>query len=247
MGNRNSFLKPNNRTDDLNADGPAANEQNSTDRTSSSSSSSSNDTRTLDPNVPNRRFPLIDAQVGLFTFVRNSRFFSSFVNAMIAVHMWGRKINNAAQKVKDMFNIIIDSFKDIEAKALCEAMVEWARQKSKEVAQWMRKDSKTTTLIVMVVLTIMFGAAAPAILGSIGFSAVGPVAGMYLSANCLVSMSLHIIGTIAASWQASIGSVATGSLFTILQSAAMGGFGVAIVSLVGAGISFVGLAGLWRR
>lgn len=186
MGNRTSSL---NGPDDLDADGRAANEQDSTNRASSSSSSSGNDTSTPDSIVPHRRLPLVGAQVDPFALVRNSRFFSGIVDTIVAVHMWGRRINNAVQKVKDTFAMIIDSFKNIDSKALCKAMTKWARQKSKEVAQWMRKNPKATALIVIVVLSTIFGAAAPAILGSIGFSAAGPVAGMYPSAICLVSTS----------------------------------------------------------
>ena len=59
--------------------------------------------------------------------------------------------------------------------------------------------------------------AAPAILGAIGFSAAGPVA-----------------GSIAAGWQASMGSVVAGSLFAFLQSAAMGGAAAGIFAGIGA-------------
>ena len=55
------------------------------------------------------------------------------------------------------------------------------------------------------------------ILGAIGFSPIGPVA-----------------GSIAAGWQASIGSVAAGSFFAFLQSAAMGG--AAVTALTGVGV-----------
>lgn len=59
--------------------------------------------------------------------------------------------------------------------------------------------------------------AAPAILGAIGFSAIGPVA-----------------GSIAAGWQASMGSVAAGSFFAFLQSAAMGGAAASLFAGAGA-------------
>ncbi|KAI9695930.1 MAG: hypothetical protein M1812_008491, partial [Candelaria pacifica] len=73
--------------------------------------------------------------------------------------------------------------------------------------------------------------ATPAILGAIGFSALGPVA-----------------GSIAAGWQASMGTVAAGSFFAFLQSAAMGGAAlslfVGIGALGGAIAVGVGLASL---
>ena len=65
----------------------------------------------------------------------------------------------------------------------------------------------------------------------IGFGAAGPVA-----------------GSIAAGIQAGIGNVAAGSLFATLQSAAMGGFGVAIVSgTVEAGAGVLAAASLFVR
>ena len=57
----------------------------------------------------------------------------------------------------------------------------------------------------------------PAILGAVGFSASGPV-----------------LGSVAAGWQASIGSVATGSLFAFVQSAGMGGGARGIIVTSGA-------------
>jgi Interferon-induced 6-16 family len=57
------------------------------------------------------------------------------------------------------------------------------------------------------------------ILGAIGFSSIGPVA-----------------GSVAAGWQASIGAVEAGSLFALCQSAAMGG-------AVAAGLTTTGVSG----
>lgn len=69
--------------------------------------------------------------------------------------------------------------------------------------------------------------ATPAILGAIGFSAAGPVA-----------------GSIAAGWQASIGSVVAGSLFAFLQSAAMGGAAIGLFTGIGAVGGLITLVGL---
>lgn len=60
------------------------------------------------------------------------------------------------------------------------------------------------------------------VLGAIGFSAIGPVA-----------------GSMAAGWQASIGAVEAGSLFALCQSAAMGG---ATVGLATTGVSGAAVA-----
>ncbi|MCJ1310393.1 hypothetical protein MMC25_004057 [Agyrium rufum] len=60
--------------------------------------------------------------------------------------------------------------------------------------------------------------AAPAALGVVGFGSAGPVA-----------------STLAAGWQASIGSVAAGSAFATVQSMAMGGAVAGTVQAVAAG------------
>ncbi|KAE8386146.1 hypothetical protein BDV23DRAFT_175723 [Aspergillus alliaceus] len=62
----------------------------------------------------------------------------------------------------------------------------------------------------------------PAVLGTVGFSATGPVA-----------------ASLAAAWQSSIGAVQAGSLFATLQGAAMGGAAAGIfttASNIGFGI-----------
>jgi hypothetical protein len=62
------------------------------------------------------------------------------------------------------------------------------------------------------------------ILGAVGFSSIGPVA-----------------GSVAAGWQASIGAVEAGSLFALCQSAAMGG-AAATAGLATAGVSGAAVA-----
>ena len=82
--------------------------------------------------------------------------------------------------------------------------------------------SQWSPLLAAVVTGAAVTFGAPVVLGYVGFSAVGPVA-----------------GTAAAAWQASIGSVAAGSLFATLQSTAMAGVAAtttAASGAVGAGI-----------
>ncbi|KAI9730422.1 MAG: hypothetical protein M1834_005932 [Cirrosporium novae-zelandiae] len=62
------------------------------------------------------------------------------------------------------------------------------------------------------------------ILGAVGFSAIGPVA-----------------GSVAAGWQSSIGAVSAGSLFAVCQSAAMGGAVASTIAGVGAAGAGVGI------
>lgn len=72
-------------------------------------------------------------------------------------------------------------------------------------------------MICVAVILFALACASPAILAAMGFSAVGPVAGSF-----------------AAGWQAGIGSVAAGSLFAFLQSAAMGGAAIGLFTGIGA-------------
>lgn len=63
------------------------------------------------------------------------------------------------------------------------------------------------------------------ILSAVGFSPIGPVA-----------------GSVAAGWQASIGAVEAGSLFSVLQSIAMGGAAATGLATIGASGAAVTLA-----
>lgn len=81
---------------------------------------------------------------------------------------------------------------------------------------WVRAHKKQTTLIVIGITLFAIYLTMPAILGAIGFSATEPV-----------------LGSMAAGWQAFIGSVAAGSLFSFLQSAAMGGAAMGLFTVVG--------------
>jgi hypothetical protein len=68
------------------------------------------------------------------------------------------------------------------------------------------------------------------LLSLVGFSAIGPVAGK-TTTSCIIAnpsdfnTMLHL-GTLAATWQATIGNVVAGSVFAGLQSFSMGGLGV---------------------
>lgn len=82
-------------------------------------------------------------------------------------------------------------------------------------------------MICIAVILFALACATLAILGAIGFSAVGPVA-----------------GSIAAGWQASMGTVAAGSFFALLQSAAMGGAAIGLFNGIGALGGLVAVAGV---
>jgi len=91
------------------------------------------------------------------------------------------------------------------------------------------KNNPITSGIAAVGLgTLLVATAVPAILGIVGFSAVGPVA-----------------GTAAAAWQSSIGIVQAGSFFAWCQGAAMGGAAAgAIVATQGTAAAVAGIAAL---
>lgn len=86
----------------------------------------------------------------------------------------------------------------------------------KWLTAWIKAHQKETVLILTGIIFLALCVAMPAILGAIGFGAQGP-----------------IIGSMAAAWQASIGSVAAGSLFSFLQAAAMGGAAMGFFTGVG--------------
>jgi hypothetical protein len=71
-----------------------------------------------------------------------------------------------------------------------------------------------------------------------GFGALGPVAGKLLSKLSWTGVTTNLlVGSFAASWQASIGSVAAGSAFATLQSIGM----VGAVTIPATGIAIAGL------
>ena len=85
-----------------------------------------------------------------------------------------------------------------------------------DISNWIRANPRQAAFILGGIILLVLVCATPAILAAAGFSAIGPVA-----------------GSAAAAWQASIGSVAAGSLFAFLQSAAMGGAALGVITGVG--------------
>lgn len=83
---------------------------------------------------------------------------------------------------------------------------------------WIRAHKQQTILIVAGIILFALCLTMPVIIGAMGFSASEPV-----------------LGSATAAWQSSIGSVVAGSLFSFLQSAAMGGAAMGL---------FTGLGGL---
>lgn len=86
-------------------------------------------------------------------------------------------------------------------------------------------------LLYMGVPSLSFSAVIPILLKLLGFTSIGPTA-----------------GTVAATWQAYIGPVASGSLFAWCQSLMMGGFALTMITwsgLAGATLTAVGAATKW--
>ena len=84
-----------------------------------------------------------------------------------------------------------------------------------------------------------------ALLGALGFSSIGPVAGNvdpFKQRHRLIELIFvpatllcyWMLGSFAAGIQSAMGNVPAGSLFAIAQSTAMGGGGVGVVGLVAA-------------
>ena len=95
----------------------------------------------------------------------------------------------------------------------------------RDISAWIRANPARTAGIVGGITIFALACATPAILGAVGFSAVGPVA-----------------GSAAAAWQASMGSVVAGTLFPFLQSAAMGGAAMGVFTGIGAAGAAVAIA-----
>ena len=99
--------------------------------------------------------------------------------------------------------------------------------------------------VILIALGIISGVillplVAQSILTLIGFSAIGPVAGKphsdtrpHVVWSPCTHASMKYAGSIAASIQAAIGNVASGSLFAALQSFAMSGAFGGVLSAVG--------------
>jgi hypothetical protein len=124
----------------------------------------------------------------------------------------------------------------------------------KQYVDWIKQNPRQTALIAAcIIIPILFAACTPAILGAVGFSAAGPVAGMYmlsLSYGRVKLLMFGNVGSLAAALQAHIGIVGAGSLFAIVQSAAMAGYGLPIVlPVVWGGMSAVcwGARALWKK
>lgn len=81
---------------------------------------------------------------------------------------------------------------------------------------------------------------APAALGTLGFTAGGVAAGIFLHCLFIHSDSRIHAGSIAAGMQAGMGNVVAGSLFAGAQSVAAGGTLPAIGSIISAGVSGAG-------
>jgi len=116
---------------------------------------------------------------------------------------------------------------------------------AQQTTRWIQDHPGETAGIVACVAAAPAGvAAAGGVLHMVGFTATGVAAGMYckytttLKPLCLGNkpeLTCLPKGSAAAAAQASIGDVAAGSTFAILQSAAAGGAGAALVNGIAAG------------
>ncbi|KAI0147425.1 hypothetical protein GGR57DRAFT_250664 [Xylariaceae sp. FL1272] len=105
-----------------------------------------------------------------------------------------------------------------------------SRELLQGATEWVKANPRTTAAVTTgAVLAAAPMAVAAPVLGALGFGAAGPAA-----------------GGIAAGIQAGVGNVVAPSLFATLQSAAMGGYGAAVVggAVQAAGGVVAGGAGL---
>ena len=98
-------------------------------------------------------------------------------------------------------------------------------ERLKDTSAWIRANPNRTAGIGGGITISLLACATPAVLNAVGFSSIGPVA-----------------GSAAAAWQASIGSVAAGTLFSFLQGAAMGGAALGVITSIGAAGAAVAVA-----
>ncbi|KAJ6258240.1 hypothetical protein Dda_7159 [Drechslerella dactyloides] len=112
------------------------------------------------------------------------------------------------------------------ARRQCQAVVNAARPVMASVPPW------ASTCAYYTAVPVAGYVGFPILLNCIGFSAAGPVA-----------------GSMAASWQASIGAtVQAGSAFAVCQQLAMTGGAAVVGGVVGAAAPVARLGGwLWRR
>ncbi|KAK0637614.1 hypothetical protein DIS24_g10633 [Lasiodiplodia hormozganensis] len=120
---------------------------------------------------------------------------------------------------------------DIDWEALFQQAKTHFKDSATKTWNWAQEHPWQAGFIVLGIVTIVVApVVAPKVLAAFGFTAVGPAA-----------------GTAAAAMQSLISPVAAGSIFAIMQSAAMGGYGLAIVvgSIQTAAAAGLGVA-LWK-
>ncbi|OJD29455.1 uncharacterized protein BKCO1_8000013 [Diplodia corticola] len=121
-----------------------------------------------------------------------------------------KKISDASVNIRNSFNAFSATAPRKLRRFLLDAHCT-LRYKIRQVLDWIKKHPYLTALIVLAIILAIV--VPPVALHAAGFTATGVVA-----------------GSAAAAIQSSIGgAVAAGSLFAILTSAGMGGYGVAIL------------------
>ena len=108
------------------------------------------------------------------------------------------------------------------------------------ITDWIRSHPRETKIVgAGLVAACLCPLIMGPLLAGIGFGAAGPIAGRLLPHVFDDMLAKASQGSLAAAIQATLGPVAAGSLFAVLQSAAMGGYGAAIVAGTMSGTSLV--------
>lgn len=108
------------------------------------------------------------------------------------------------------------------------------------VKNHIKKNPKMTAFqVAMLVVALVPGLVIAPVLGAVGFSSVGPVAGTYIDRSEVWSKADRVVGSAAAAFQSANGATAA---FSFFQSAAMGGYAAGAVGGVVTGASTVSAA-----
>jgi hypothetical protein len=97
-------------------------------------------------------------------------------------------------------------------------------------------------LVILIIIFCFPMAAATPVLTFLGFTNIGPAAGIKFRTSSILALLTCLVASLVAAFQSAWG---VNALFSLLQSAAMGGYGVPYVAGAIKGASALGAAKVW--